>query len=896
MMATTTSMNTMNTTTTINCDDSSDSNFTFESAFEALLSPLHQSTTKEEIEKASARRTRTVDDMRYYWNKIIINGNGNKKNKNDDDDDTPNSILPKFPFSKIIHVTGTKGKGSTACMCESILRSHYGLNTGLFTSPHLCDIRERIRINGKVVSKSVFATTYWTIRNRLEEFEESNSSRRRQEQHEDDDLPPTLPGYFRMLTLMALYIFTHCHVNNVNYVDIDVDAEADGGNISRISSDINDDHDKKKISNSNSNRIDVIIMEVGMGGRYDATNFIDCKLLCEENYENKNNSTLLSIPSIPPPSPSINIACGVTLLDYDHCRVLGNTLSQIAWEKGGIFNWYDKSSISTDVYVTTPRPQSPTSSPTATEGRTLSKKRKIDNTTKDDKDEESSTHIVVTTTTTNSSDGHHDHDHYHHDSDTNANLNDNINNVNNTNCQFFTLSSNDSPDVMNVLRSCAKLEGRNINKLQIVDAQGLKLRRALLTTHTSKQGQRRRLLLGLAGNHQYGNATLAYALCQAVVVGLQDDDDNNNNNVVDNDNIDGCEGDNTSVITDNDENKVGVDSFTAPTKFNNDTPHLVWSSSICDALCSASWPGRCQTVDYNYKTNNNNTNNNNNSIRLYLDGAHTPQSLQATMEWYDYSISITSRMTNTIEQSQQEKPTTTTANPGRRQVLVFYCSHERNPVDLFQTILLQQRQQQNGRELEEEGGKDNNDRNNSNPTTTTTRNRRRVFSDVYFCPPDSQRPSPLTPMSARQILQDSNIPIQEDKLIIPAEESPSSTSWQTTLASVWQHVVAQHDDHNNPSDDDYNDNNTNETTENQDVIFDVKNTTEVLQRIQQKQLQQQIQEDAAGNIGSSVGDCVEPTTTTVAVGIDVLVTGSLYLVGSILTSIGWKEQDANASM
>ena len=54
--------------------------------------------------------------------------------------------LPKL---HAIHVAGTKGKGSTCAMVESILRS-CGYRTGLFTSPHLMDVRERIRINGYV--------------------------------------------------------------------------------------------------------------------------------------------------------------------------------------------------------------------------------------------------------------------------------------------------------------------------------------------------------------------------------------------------------------------------------------------------------------------------------------------------------------------------------------------------------------------------------------------------------------------------------------------------------------------------------------------------------------------------------------------------------------------------
>lgn len=53
---------------------------------------------------------------------------------------------------KIIHVSGTKGKGSTCAFCESILR-HSGLKTGFYSSPHLVSVTERIRINGKPIEQ-----------------------------------------------------------------------------------------------------------------------------------------------------------------------------------------------------------------------------------------------------------------------------------------------------------------------------------------------------------------------------------------------------------------------------------------------------------------------------------------------------------------------------------------------------------------------------------------------------------------------------------------------------------------------------------------------------------------------------------------------------------------------
>lgn len=68
----------------------------------------------------------------------------------------------------MIHVAGTKGKGSTCAFCESILR-HHGYKTGFYSSPHLISIKERIKINGKVLSDDVFANYVITVYNKLSE-------------------------------------------------------------------------------------------------------------------------------------------------------------------------------------------------------------------------------------------------------------------------------------------------------------------------------------------------------------------------------------------------------------------------------------------------------------------------------------------------------------------------------------------------------------------------------------------------------------------------------------------------------------------------------------------------------------------------------------------------------
>ena len=67
---------------------------------------------------------------------------------------------------KVVHVAGTKGKGSTCTMVESILRAQ-GLRTALYTSPHLIDVRERIRIDGKLLPKASFSEHFWRVHSQL---------------------------------------------------------------------------------------------------------------------------------------------------------------------------------------------------------------------------------------------------------------------------------------------------------------------------------------------------------------------------------------------------------------------------------------------------------------------------------------------------------------------------------------------------------------------------------------------------------------------------------------------------------------------------------------------------------------------------------------------------------
>jgi len=142
---------------------------------------------------------------------------------------------------KCIHVAGTNGKGSTSHMLASILQEA-GYKVGLYTSPHLKDFRERIKINGKDISEE-FVTAFI---NKHKSFFESNDM-----------------SFFEMTVGLAFDYFS-----------------------------------KEKV--------DIAVIEVGMGGRLDATNII---------------------------TPLISV---ITNIGLDHIQFLGNTLEAIAFEKAGI--------------------------------------------------------------------------------------------------------------------------------------------------------------------------------------------------------------------------------------------------------------------------------------------------------------------------------------------------------------------------------------------------------------------------------------------------------------------------------------------------------------------------------------------------------------------------------
>jgi len=147
---------------------------------------------------------------------------------------------PHLSF-KTIHVAGTTGKGSTSNLLASVLQEA-GLKVGLYTSPHLKDFRERIRVNGRMVSKR-FVTSFIA---RHQSFFETHSC-----------------SFFEMNVGMAFAYF------------------------------------KEK-------KIDIAVIEVGMGGRLDSTNIL---------------------------KPLVSV---ITNIGFDHMQFLGDTLEKIATEKAGI--------------------------------------------------------------------------------------------------------------------------------------------------------------------------------------------------------------------------------------------------------------------------------------------------------------------------------------------------------------------------------------------------------------------------------------------------------------------------------------------------------------------------------------------------------------------------------
>ena len=155
---------------------------------------------------------------------------------------------PEQAFPSVL-IAGTNGKGSTAATLASILRAS-GLKTGLYTSPHLVRINERIRINGEEIGDEDFARVHGEVDTIAERLVAKGEL-------------PWHPSFFEMMTAIAFAHFAH-------------------------------------------ERVEIAVLEVGMGGRLDATNVVE---------------------------PLVSV---ITDISLDHQKFLGNTVREIAREKAGI--------------------------------------------------------------------------------------------------------------------------------------------------------------------------------------------------------------------------------------------------------------------------------------------------------------------------------------------------------------------------------------------------------------------------------------------------------------------------------------------------------------------------------------------------------------------------------
>jgi dihydrofolate synthase/folylpolyglutamate synthase len=152
---------------------------------------------------------------------------------------------------KAVHIAGTKGKGSSAAMLEAALRAA-GYRTGLYTSPHLSHVEERIVLDGRPCPRELFAAVAAELQEAVGRLEAEGG------------FPGQAgPTFFEITTAMAFLAFARL-------------------------------------------RVDVAVLEVGLGGRLDSTN-----VCCPE-------------------------VCLITSISFDHMRQLGHTLREIAWEKAGI--------------------------------------------------------------------------------------------------------------------------------------------------------------------------------------------------------------------------------------------------------------------------------------------------------------------------------------------------------------------------------------------------------------------------------------------------------------------------------------------------------------------------------------------------------------------------------
>lgn len=185
-----------------------------------------------------------------------------------------------------LHVAGTNGKGSTAAIIESILRSA-GFRAGLYTSPHLERINERIRVDGDEISDDAFAAAWTRVQSAIESLLAAGKL-------------VAHPTFFECVTAIAFVVFQRAgefrvledsqpHGRATPRDDASAEISGRGGSQTR-----------------GEKPLDFAVYEVGLGGRLDSTNIVE---------------------------PEIAV---ITPIDFDHENFLGHSIEEIAGEKAGI--------------------------------------------------------------------------------------------------------------------------------------------------------------------------------------------------------------------------------------------------------------------------------------------------------------------------------------------------------------------------------------------------------------------------------------------------------------------------------------------------------------------------------------------------------------------------------
>ena len=132
-------------------------------------------------------------------------------------------LTPMLTKLKVVHVAGTKGKGTTSTFASKLIGEAYGKRVGLFTSPHLFDVRERIQVNNALIDKDKFTEYFFDVHDRMSVIAESSESVLDRES-------ASRSNFFRFMFLLSLYAFERENVEVAVY-EVGIGGRLDSTNI-----------------------------------------------------------------------------------------------------------------------------------------------------------------------------------------------------------------------------------------------------------------------------------------------------------------------------------------------------------------------------------------------------------------------------------------------------------------------------------------------------------------------------------------------------------------------------------------------------------------------------------------------------------------------------------------